>query len=111
MAQDRDDDAWMGTRLGAGLSPDAARLAREFTELARKGQALDVEAWLAQCPDQAERLRPVLEGAALFCAEVRRFRQALPDLPIVELFCGGRKGRGNGEVRIEKREGRTAGGE
>jgi hypothetical protein len=71
---------------GVELTGEEQALADEFMELERAGAGPSIEGFLARMPGSAERLRPVLEGAQLFCAEVRRFRQEFPDVKLMHVL-------------------------
>ena len=62
-------------------------LAEEFLELARAGARPDPEQYLSRLPGSRARLRPILEGAALFSAEVERFKREHPGVSILEWLC------------------------
>ncbi len=52
----------------------------KFEELARTGTPPDIEEFLAPWPGYADRLRPVLEGAALVGRAAAGFRKHHPDV-------------------------------
>jgi len=60
-----------------------------FTEALVRGERPVLEAHLARCPAQAERLRPVLETAVWFCGLVQEFKQAHPGFSVWDLFSKG----------------------
>ena len=68
------------------LCPESQRLADAYIELARAGVEPDVEEFLARYPGLARELRPVVSGAALLAAEVRRFRAEHPDVRMTDIL-------------------------
>ena len=68
------------------MSEQEIHLADEFIELARAGNNPGVEEFLSRHPQYEENLRPVVEGAALFSAEVRRFKRQYPGLKLAQLL-------------------------
>jgi hypothetical protein len=76
------------------LSEAEQALSDEFLELVRAGARPDPEQYLSRLPGSRARLRPILEGAALFGDEVARFKREHPGTSIFEWLC--RRGE-NGE--------------
>ena len=74
------------------LSEEEDALADEFLELARAGARPDPEQYLSKLPASEARLRPILEGAALFSGEVERFKREHPGTSIFEWLCRGEEG-------------------
>jgi hypothetical protein len=57
-----------------------------FIGLVRAGRKPSVVSYLKGCPQFAESLRPVLEGAVLLYEEYGRFRKKYPKVDIETLF-------------------------
>ena len=94
MAYDRGN----GVTSDAGsvvLSEAEQALSDEFLEMVRAGARPDLEQYLSRLPGSEARLRPILEGAVLFGAEVERFKREHPETSIFEWLCrkegGGRR--------------------
>ena len=83
----------MVSRAGedCGLSESEQALSDEFMERVRAGEEPDVEEYLSRLPGSEARLRPILEGAALFGAEVARFKREHPGTSIFEWLCRSRR--------------------
>ena len=68
---------------GSFMDEEACRLADEYISLAQAGRNPDPEEFLARNPGLEQELRPVVEGAAMLSAVMRRYCQAsgneLPD--------------------------------
>lgn len=73
-----------------GLSEAEQALSDEFLEMVRAGARPDLEQYLSRLPGSEARLRPILEGAALFGDEVERFKREHPGTSIFEWLCRGR---------------------
>jgi len=73
------------------LSEAEQELSDEFMELVRAGEEPDVEQYLRRLPGSEARLRPLLEGAVLFGAEVARFKREHPGTSIFEWLSRGRR--------------------
>lgn len=87
------DDATVGCAGEACLSEAEQELSDEFMEQVRAGAKPDLEEFLSRLPGSEVRLRPILEGAAMFGAEVARFKREHPGTSIFEWLCrrGGTK--------------------
>jgi hypothetical protein len=70
-----------------GLNEAEQTLSDEFLELVRAGARPDLEQYLSRLPGSRARLRPILEGAALFGGEVARFKREHPGVSILEWLC------------------------
>jgi hypothetical protein len=70
-----------------GLSEAEQALSDEFLEKVRAGAQPDPEQYLTKLPGSEARLRPILEGAALFGVEVARFKREHPEMSIFEWLC------------------------
>ena len=75
MQQPADDGFWKGM---PEYTPDEVDLVAEFSDAYVAGKNPDKEAFLARCPEHAERLRPLLETAEGLAAEFDSIRQKYP---------------------------------
>lgn len=73
------------------LSEAEQALSDEFLEQVRAGAKPDLEQYLSRLPGSEARLRPILEGAVLFGAEVARFKREHPGTSIFEWLGRARK--------------------
>jgi uncharacterized Fe-S cluster-containing protein len=65
----------------------------EFSEAARDGKSPDIEEYLRRMPESADKLRPDLEAVVKVCAEIRRLKDAYPNVDLAELLDPGRRAR------------------
>jgi hypothetical protein len=85
------DDATISCAREDCLSEAEQVLSDEFLEQVRAGTEPDLEEFLSRLPGSEARLRPILEGAALFGAEVARFKREHPGMSIFEWLCRARR--------------------